>query len=121
MLPVMKKIPSGDQARSYISDPDDLHIVFTLHTSFSSPASSPIRACRAGFSEGTQSKTLPSSPAEPSISPGWCQYLRVEKGYAMSTSRTPSDNVDGLCVFDERRKILDSPIISTAFESPKLK
>lgn len=70
MLPVMKNIPSGDQARSYISEPLlDLHIVLTLHVSTSSCASSPKVELCAGFSEGTHRRTLPSSPAVASISP----------------------------------------------------
>jgi hypothetical protein len=70
MLPVMKNIPSGDHAKSYISEPLlDLHIVLTLQVSTSSCASSPNVELCAGFSEGTQRRTLPSSPAVASISP----------------------------------------------------
>lgn len=46
MLPVMKKIPSGDQARSYISEPDERHMCLTRQVSLSSSASSPnVGAC----------------------------------------------------------------------------
>ena len=42
MLPVTKNVPSGDHAKSYISDPLlDLHIVLTLQCSKSSSPSSP--------------------------------------------------------------------------------
>jgi hypothetical protein len=68
MLPVMKKTPSGDHARSYISEVLDLHIVLTRHVSLSSSPSS--KLCVVWFSAGTQSRTLPSSPAVASISPG---------------------------------------------------
>src|SRR5436305_15299933 len=33
MLPVIKNSPSGDQARSYISEPIDRHMCFCLHVS----------------------------------------------------------------------------------------
>jgi hypothetical protein len=70
MLPVMKNIPSGDHARSYISDPVlDLHIVLTRQCSTSSLSSSPRADCNAGFSDGVHSSTLPSSPADASSSP----------------------------------------------------
>lgn len=69
--PVMKYIPSGDQARSYISAPvDDLHICLTLQVSLSSAFSSP--RVVIDVSEGTHRRTFPSSPAEASISPSWC-------------------------------------------------
>ena len=73
----MKKTPSGDHAKSYISAPvDDLHMCFTLQVSLSSAFSSP--SAVAGMSEGTQSRTLPSSPADASVSPAICQiYLRI--------------------------------------------
>ena len=78
MLPVMKNIPSGDHARSYISEPLlDLHIVLTLHVSTSSCASSPNVELCAGFSEGTQRRTFPSSPAVASISPIAGQHSNV--------------------------------------------
>ena len=68
MLPVTKNVPSGDQARSYISDPLlDLHIVFTRQCSTSSWPSSPKLA--VGNSDGVRSRTLPSSPAEARSSP----------------------------------------------------
>jgi len=70
ILPVMKKTPSGDHAKSYISDPMDLHICLSLHVSLSSSSSSPNAV--AGFvppSDGTQRITVPSSPADASISP----------------------------------------------------
>lgn len=70
ILPVTKCRPSGDHARSYISDPVlDLHIVFTRQCSRSSDVSSPKVVCRAGLSEGAHSSTLPSSPAEARSSP----------------------------------------------------
>ncbi|KAI7197813.1 hypothetical protein KC363_g143 [Hortaea werneckii] len=88
MLPVMKNCPSGDQARSYISEPLlDLHIVLTRQCSTSSCPSSPKLELRAGFSEGTHSSTLPSSPAVASSSPrghhrttltAWVCFLSVE-------------------------------------------
>ena len=81
MLPVMKNIPSGDHAKSYISEPLlDLHIVLTLHVSTSSCASSPNVELCAGFSEGTQRRTLPSSPAVASISPVVGQHTSSRAG-----------------------------------------
>lgn len=67
MLPMMKYEPSGDQARSYISEPDDRHMCFVRQLSLSSKPSLP----KAGLldSEGTQMMTFPSSPAEARVSP----------------------------------------------------
>jgi hypothetical protein len=68
MLPDKIKVPSGDHARSYISEPIDLHMCFTLHVSLSPSPSSPNAPC-SWFSEGTHIKMLPSSPALASVSP----------------------------------------------------
>ena len=68
MLPVTKKTPSGDQAKSYISEPDDRHMCFIRHVSLSSKASSPNAWVWEWVSEGIQSSVLPSSPALASIS-----------------------------------------------------
>ena len=69
MLPVMKKTPSGDQAISYISEPIDRHMCLTRHVSLSSNPSSPNVAGCVWFSDGTQRRILPSSPALPRSSP----------------------------------------------------
>lgn len=69
MLPVMKKVPSGDQARSYISDPEERHMCFTRQVSLSSSPSSPKAVVRTWVSDGTHRSVLPSSPALASISP----------------------------------------------------
>lgn len=63
----MKYEPSGDQARSYISEPEDRHMCFVRQLSLSSKPSLP----KAGLldSEGTQMMTFPSSPAEARVSP----------------------------------------------------
>ena len=72
----MKKTPSGDHAKSYISAPvDDLHMCFTRQVSLSSAFSSP--SAVPGISEGTQSRTLPSSPADASVSPATSQIHRL--------------------------------------------
>jgi hypothetical protein len=67
MLPMMKYVASGDQARSYISAPEDLHMCFVRHVSLSSKSSLP----SVGWwcSAGTHKMTLPSSPAEARVSP----------------------------------------------------
>lgn len=69
MLPMMKYTPSGDQARSYISAPDDRHICFVLHTSLSSVPSPPKAGTAVLPSSKTHRMILPSSPAEASRSP----------------------------------------------------
>lgn len=64
----MKWTASGDQARSYISAPDDRHICFVRQVSLSSSPSEP-KLATWWLSEITQSITLPSSPADASSSP----------------------------------------------------
>lgn len=82
MLPVMKNIPSGDQAKSYISDPEERHMCLMRQVSLSSRASSPKAGVWEWVSDGTQSKVLPSSPALASISPKYFQPLliRISEG-----------------------------------------
>ena len=81
----MKKMPSGDQDRSYISAPlCERHICFTRQVSLSSwLLSSPRLLCNGWFSAGIQSSTLPSSPALAKISPktddirSWSYLCRI--------------------------------------------
>lgn len=93
----MKNTPSGDHARSYISDPDERHMCFIRHVSLSSLLSSPNAGPRVWVSEGTHRSVLPSSPALASISPSkiskWCLYSKET-----ITSRSKSNNIDRLCV-----------------------
>lgn len=68
IAPVMKYLPSGDHAKSYISAPVEVrHICRILHVSLSSTWSSPMAV--VGTSDCTQSSTFPSSPADASSSP----------------------------------------------------
>lgn len=94
-------------------------MALTRHVSLSSRPSSKF-VWVVWFSAGTQSRTLPSSPALASISP-----VHVSRGARMldwpgSTAWAPSYYVDGLCVLDERRQIRDLALFAMCLDAPEL-
>lgn len=98
MLPVMKNTASGDQARSYISDPKDLHMCLTLHVSLSSRPSSPNAVAGCWISAGTHKRVFPSSPAVARTSPGHDQHKTYTLPKTRTTFRSKPNNIDCLCM-----------------------
>src|SRR5689334_2777675 len=116
MLPMMKCTPSGDQARSYISAPLDRHICFARHASLSSTPSEPKWVGAASL--GTQRITLPSSPAEASISPVGRATSELSQWQLQDhdklTFGSPPNNIDGLIVFCQRREVFHLAFLAIA-------
>ena len=69
ILPIIKYMASGDQAKSYISAPEERHICLTLHTSSSSVPSPPNAGIAVFPSSNDHNITFPSSPADARTSP----------------------------------------------------
>lgn len=120
--PVIKYTPSGDQARSYISAPLDVrHICLILQVSLSPACSSPIGAMDA--SAGTHSRTLPSSPADASISPKIPSQFRNPWYHTDQRRRTfwrETHNIDRLRMSRQSRQVGDLSIVSMGFDAPEL-
>lgn len=94
-------------------------MAFTRHVSLSSRPSSKL-VCVVWFSAGTQSRTLPSSPALASISPASVSRAARVQGWHTNTSWTPSYYVDGLRVLYERREVSDLALFPMRLDVPEL-
>src|SRR4051812_38409014 len=122
MLPMIKNDASGDHARSYISVPSDRHMCFVRHVSLSSRPSEP----NVGWwvSDRTHKITFPSSPADARTSPRGCQ-VHFRERYCAShwiwlTLGGPANDIYRLCVFRERRYVVDLLLAAILFYLPQL-
>lgn len=116
----MKKTPSGDQARSYTSEPEERHMCLIRHVSLSSIAFSPNTGAAPWSSEGTHNSVLPSSPAVASISPDTVQTPWLPIGRSTLTTRSETDDIDCLCVLhrDVSKRLIERN--ACCFEAPPL-
>lgn len=87
-----------------------------LHVSLSSACSS-VKAV-VEDSEGTQRSTLPSSPAEASISPVAILKYGPDEPADRLTFGTKANDIDWLCVSGEGGEVCDFSFVALSFDAP---